>query len=452
MMKALARPVSAAFRSGADPSLDPRLAKRIILSNQISLSVAALSLPFVLIYLYAGSRLMGWLEIPILLGYASVHRINRAGHTAFARLFFLTLANLDVLVYTLSMGTETGQHMFFLLAGWSPLLLFDWKERKSIAYGIALSSILLLLTEAFAPARGLIAPARASDIPRLRLIEMTTLQIVQVLLIVYFFRANRATERALARARDSARAADEAKGRFLARMSGAIRAPLEAILGLSGLLIKAGAGRERLSTLRDIRTSAEDLLALVDGILDISRIGEGRLELVPAPFSPVRLGHQALRPFEVEAGRKGVALSLEADPGLPPLLRGDAARLKQVLLNLLGNACKFTEAGKVELRMRYGRDGADGAPGLICEIEDTGIGIPESARASLFEPFAQGDASTTRQYGGTGLGLFISKQIVERMGGAIGFRPGGSGGTVFRFHVPLPPEPDGPVPIDPLPG
>jgi two-component system capsular synthesis sensor histidine kinase RcsC len=430
--------LSAAIHAGADASLDPRRAKRIILSNHISLSIAALSLPFILIYLRSGEGLMGWLEIPVFLGYASVHRINRAGHAWFARIFLITLANLDVLCYSLSMGTETGQHLFFLLAGWAPLVLFEWDERKSIVYGIVLSSALLLATEALVPVRGLLAPVPVSDLRQIRITEMITLQAVEILLIVYFFRGNRVTEMALALAVESARSADEAKGRFLTRMSGAIRSPLEEILGLSHLLIKSGAGPERRATLEDMQAAAGDLLGIVDELVDLSRIEAGKMRLEAVSFSPLRLGHQVLRPFEIEAARKGLALSLEPGPDLPALLSGDAARLKQVLRNLVGNACKFTESGGVVLRMGYGPAGPAGAPSLACEVADTGIGIPEEVRGRLFEPFAQGDASTTRQYGGTGLGLFICKQIVDLMGGAIGFRPGPGGGTVFHFHAPLP--------------
>jgi two-component system capsular synthesis sensor histidine kinase RcsC len=432
--------LSAAFRAGAEGSPDPRRAKRIILSNQISLSIAFLSLAFVLVYLRSGASLMGWLEIPICLGYASVHLANRAGRTWFARVFLITLANLDVLVYTLSMGTATGQHLFFLLAGWAPLVLFDWEERRTMACGIALSSVLLLATEAWAPSQGWLSPVPAAEVPRLRLIQMLTMQAVEILLIFYFFRGNRATEQALALASETARAADEAKSRFLARMSVAIRAPLEEILGLSHLLAKSGLGPvpDRRATLEDIQGAVGDLLAFVDELLDLSRIEAGKIRLGSAVFSPQRLGHQVLRPFEIEAARKGLDLAFEADASLPSHLRGDAARLKQVLRNLVGNACKFTDAGGVVLRMRYGPVGPAGAPALACEVEDSGVGIPEGARARLFEPFIQGDASTARRYGGTGLGLFISRQIVERMGGAIDFAPVPGGGTVFRFHVPLP--------------
>ncbi len=444
---------SGLFRMGAGEDMDPRRAKRIILSNQISISIALLSLPYVLIYLLNGAGILGWMEIPIFLGYASVHRFNKAGFTGFSRLGLVTLANLDILVYTLSMGRPMGQHLFYLAAGIAPLILFDARERKSIIYGITLSSLLLLLTEAFAPEVGWFEPILGSNLHRVRVVQMATLSLVELLMLAYFFIGNRRAEIALAEASEAAKAADAAKSRFLDKMSGEIRAPLNEILSLAHLLLKSGLGQERRETLEDIQLSAQDLMTIVDEILDLSRIESGRMRLESAPFSPLRLGHAVLRPFEFEAGRKGLDLVLDADEALPPHLLGDAARLKQVLRNLLGNAFKFTAAGKVVLRIRTA-DADSGAYGtvpgsgptrnrvpvhmLAFEIEDTGIGVPESARARIFEPFSQADSSTTRKYGGTGPGLFISKQIVEMMGGSMGLRAGPGGGAIFHFTVPLP--------------
>jgi signal transduction histidine kinase/ActR/RegA family two-component response regulator len=425
------------FGMGVDPSMDPRRAKRIILSNQISISIALLSLPFVLIYLSTGAAVLAVLEVPMFLGYASVHRINGAGYTWLSRFGLITLANLDILIYSVSLGTSVGQHLFFMLAGWTPLVLFNGEERKSIVYGITLSCVLLLGTEAFAPAVGLLDPVSSGSVYDVRMLEMATLVIVQGLLIIYFLRGNRSTEIALAEAGQAAKSADEVKSRFLARMSDEIRTPLNEILSLSHLLLKSDPGPDKRETLEDIQLSAQDLMSIVDEILDLSRIESGRMRLERLPFSPLRLGHSVLRPFEFEAGRKDLSLSLETDPGLPGHLVGDAARLKQVLRNLLGNAFKFTEKGKVVLRILNGGPGNDGAPSLVFEIEDTGIGVPEEARTRIFEPFSQADASTTRKFGGTGLGLFISKQLVELMGGNMGLRSRPEGGTIFHFQIPL---------------
>ena len=440
-----------AFRMGVEKSMDPRRAKRIVLSNQVSISIALLSLPFILIYVFNGAGMMGWLEIPIFLGYASVHRLNKAGFTWFSRAGLITLANLDILFYTFSLGKSTAQHIFFFAAGIAPLVLFNAEEKKSILYGIGLSAFLLVICEGFAPDIGLFDPVRTDSAHGIRVVEMTTLAIVQALLIVYFFLGNRATEMALERAGEEAKAADRAKSVFLDKMSGEIRAPLNGILGHVHLLLKSGLDPQRQETVEDIRMSVQDLMIIVDEILDLSRIESGRMRLEPAPFSPLQLGHSVLRPFEFESGRKGLRLSLETAGDMAGFVRGDAARIKQVLRNLIGNAFKFTESGKVILRI--GDQGSQapldrelrGSPAdprgdariLFFEVEDTGIGVPEGSRARIFEPFSQADASTSRKFGGTGLGLFISKQIVEMMGGTIGLRARPEGGTIFHFVVPL---------------
>jgi signal transduction histidine kinase len=458
----IVRAFSRAFSMGADGPMDPRRAKRIVLSNQVSISIALLSLPFVLIYVFNGAGLMGWLEIPIFLGYASVHRLNKAGFTWFSRAGLITLANLDILIYTFSMGKSTAQHIFYFAGGIAPLVLFNAEEKKSIFYGVGLSAFLLVITEGFAPDIGLVDPVRADAAHWLRVVEMSTLAIVNTLLIVYFFRGNGATEMALEQAGEAAKAADRAKSLFLDKMSGEIRAPLNGILAQAHLLLKSGLGPQRRETVEDIQLSAQDLMIIVDEILDLSRIESGRMRLEPAPFSPVRLGHSVLRPFEFDSSRKGLELSLETAGDVSGHLNGDAARIKQILRNLIGNAFKFTESGKVVLRIGnqgslalqdQGFQGRPAGPArdmqiLSFEVEDTGIGVPEAARARIFEPFSQGDASTTRKFGGTGLGLFISKQIVEMMGGTIGLRPRPEGGTVFHFEIPLErlPEPAVPAP------
>src|SRR5690606_24405332 len=201
-------------------------------------------------------------------------------------------------------------------------------------------------------------------------------------------------------------------------------------------------------TLEDIQLSAQDLLRIVDEILDLSRIESGKMRLEPVPFSPLRLANSVLRPFEYEAGRKNLILSLEPDENLPSHLAGDASRIKQVLRNLLGNALKFTESGNIVLRIRNGAQvsGSD-FHWLSFEVEDTGMGIPEEIRGRIFEAFTQGDASTTRKYGGTGLGLFISRQMLELMGGSLTYQPGNPGGSVFGFSLPLGKPGDGILPF-----
>jgi signal transduction histidine kinase/CheY-like chemotaxis protein len=443
--------LSRLYRQGVDGSMDPRVAKRIVLSNQISFWAAFITVPHVLIYTLTGAVIMAWPRIPFFLGYLAVFPLNRSGRTWFSRIWAVTLANLDILFYTLMIGRGMGLHLYFLLAACSPLVLFNWEERKSIAYGFLLSSALFLGSEAFVPAHGLLSPIAPAYASPFMFAQTATLLFFQVLFIVYFHRGNGATENALAQAGERARSADETKSRFLAKMSDEIRIPLNEILNRTEALIQSGMEAGSRETLDDIRLSAHDLLAIVDELLDLSRIESGQMMLERAPFSPMRLGHSVLRPFEFEAGKKSLKLSLDCGPGLAPHVQGDASRIRQVLRNLIGNAFKFTDTGEVTLRIRTA-DPVSGADGhsLSFEIEDTGIGVPEELRGRIFEPFSQADASTTRKYGGTGLGLFISKKLVELMGGEIGLRAKSDGGSIFHFRLPLPKvEPSPPKPERP---
>lgn len=420
------------FDMGLEAGMDVRKAKRIVLSNQISISVAILNLPYVLIYPFMGKGALGWMEIPLFLGYASVHRWNGAGRTLFSRWFLVVLANLDILTYSLALGRNTGMHFLFLPACWAPLALFDWENRKSLLFAAGFSSLLLLGVEAFGPMHGL-DPLSPESERHLHLLTVATAVLVQCLFAAYFFRANQGTEAALAQAGQDAQAADKAKGDFLASMSGEIRTPLQTILGASKTLMKSGLGPDHLETLQDIHSSAADLSGIVGEILDMSQIEAGAMKLDRAAFPLTALAHSVLRPFEYEAGSRGIEMVLEIGDTVPGLVLGDAARLKQVLRNLLGNAVKFTDRGRITLRIDSNTKDT-----LGFEVEDTGIGIPAHAQGRIFEPFFQADSSASRKYGGTGLGLFISKQIVEMMGGKLAFRSAAGGGTVFHFLAGFP--------------
>ncbi|GEM_PF-6488388 len=420
------------FNMGLESGMDVRKAKRIVLCNQISISVALLNLPYILIYPFMGKGALGWMEVPLFLGYASVHRLNGAGRILFSRWFLVALANMDILTYTLALGRTTGMHLLFLPACWAPLALFDWDNRKSLVFSVGLSSLLLVGVEAFGPMHGLDPLSPVSE-GRLHLMTVITAVLVQGLFAVYFFRANGYTESALAQAGRHAQVADRAKGNFLASMSGEIRNPLDNILGSAKTLMKSGLGLDHLETLQDIHSSATDLSGIVGEILDMSQIEAGKMALEQVHFPLTALAHSILRPFEYEAGNRGIEMALEIGDTVPGLVTGDPARLKQVLRNLLGNAVKFTDRGRITLRIH--RNTPDT---LAFQVEDTGVGIPEHAEGRIFEPFFQADSSTSRKYGGTGLGLFISKQIVEMMGGKLAFRAASGGGTIFHFLARFP--------------
>jgi signal transduction histidine kinase/CheY-like chemotaxis protein len=241
-------------------------------------------------------------------------------------------------------------------------------------------------------------------------------------------------EKAVREARASAEAASRAKSEFLANISHEIRTPLNAVIGMTSVLLGSELSAEHRDHVQTIRKSGEALLALINEILDFSRLEAGRMPLEEHPFL---LRERIALAFELvaqEARRKGLHLSWEAAPGCPDVLIGDAARLQQVFLNLLYNAVKFTPSGEVTLQAGLVSEEGEGVV-LRFRISDTGVGLPPGRIEELFGPFLQADASTSRRYGGSGLGLAISRRLVERMGGEITAQGEPGRGSIFTFTV-----------------
>ena len=255
------------------------------------------------------------------------------------------------------------------------------------------------------------------------------------------------TEAALAAARDAAEAGVRARTEFLAMISHEIRTPLNAVIGLAGLLQDTPLSPEQAAHVRLIREAGDHLLSLVNDILDFSSLEAGGLALEVETFDPRQEANAALELLGPQARAKGLELSCDIAPEVPARAIGDAGRLRQVLLNLLGNAVKFTSSGSVRLSLRRLEAGPEELR-LGFEVRDTGIGIPAEAQARLFSAFSQVDSSTSRRFGGTGLGLAISRQLVERMGGQISVESAPGSGSCFRFDIRLRPAPE---PLAPVP-
>jgi signal transduction histidine kinase len=248
----------------------------------------------------------------------------------------------------------------------------------------------------------------------------------------------KAYQRALEAARDAAEAASRAKSAFLANMSHEIRTPMNGVLGLTALVLDSPLNEQQRHYLKLAHESALSLLAIINDILDLSKIEAERLVLEPAPFQVHELLDSALAPHLIEAQRKALSMRCVIDAGVPATLVGDALRLRQIVTNLVGNAVKFTSAGSIELSLRAAAAAEPGTDmALVLAVRDTGMGMSAADLEHAFEPFTQADTSITRRYGGTGLGLSIVKRLAQAMHGEVHVSSTVGQGSLFEVTLRL---------------
>ena len=241
----------------------------------------------------------------------------------------------------------------------------------------------------------------------------------------------------IAAAHHAAEAATQAKSEFLANMSHEIRTPMTAILGFADLLLERGniedAPPERIEAVRTIKRNGEYLLGIINDILDLSKVEAGRMSIEHISCNPCRIVADVASLVRPQAAGKGLAFEVEYAGPVPEAIDTDPTRLRQILINLLGNAVKFTEVGQVRLVVRLTEDGDE--PVMVFDVEDTGVGMSKGQIARLFQPFMQADTSTTRRFGGTGLGLTISRRFAEMLGGGITVRSAFGTGSAFTVTI-----------------
>ncbi|SDM13003.1 PAS domain S-box-containing protein [Oryzisolibacter propanilivorax] len=256
-------------------------------------------------------------------------------------------------------------------------------------------------------------------------------QVCKIIKIATDLSARRAMEQDLRAAKERAEAAAAARATFLANMSHEIRTPMNAIIGFTDVLLESSLDDTQRRHLGTVRQASRSMLRLLNDILDTAKLDKGAVALESAPFDLRELCRHILVSLRIGAGKKGLELVLHYAPDVPGHWEGDAFRLQQILVNLVGNAIKFTHQGRVTLQVS-GRDGA-----LLVEVSDTGIGMDEATLRRVFEPFAQADVSTTRRYGGTGLGTTIARQLAELMGGQLDAHSRPGQGSTFSVRLPL---------------
>jgi signal transduction histidine kinase/ActR/RegA family two-component response regulator len=421
---------------GVRPGTDPSLARHTRICNYAGIAHVFMTFPYYWILRSLGATWLSSLVIPLSLFLASIPIMNLAGFTTVSRLALLAAINVFVYLYSASLGMQSSvQNVYFYMLI-APLMLFHVREWRSILFcvlqPIGFYALLVWKGHWFVPVTPFEPHAYTIMGPAITCTAAVLLFACAYVLIWSFHAANEK----LVQAKQLAEFHSREKSRFLSTVSHEIRTPLNGIFGVMQMLSASELPPHMQADLRLMRSSGELLLAIINDILDFSKIESGRMALESHPFNLRGMLQECINLAGKPAVAKGLSTSLRWEKDVPEWVEGDETRCRQVCMNLLNNAVKFTQAGGISAHLSSAPLG-DGFHEIRIAITDTGIGIAPEAMGRMFRAFSQADSSTNRLFGGTGLGLVISKRLAEAMSGTIQVESVPGQGSVFTFTAKL---------------